>query len=321
VRSRASILEELRDLDDALTAFGGEQLGDSGAALMRESLLVRRDELGGLLAAALLGQHRPAIRLFLDGQPVSGMTIVASVLGKALDELQGSIHALGAAIAGRTGERGILASRIVGETQFVVTGFIPGSFGVTLEAPLGPVQQSMFTDEPDLSLAERATDRLLNVLEIGSRADTNEPLVEELGGLGARPVNRLKEFAKHISDSEATVRLEWLSPEVAERAVEMDRVQVHRLASHLASVEATESHQILQGWLGGASKIRGRFELQSEDGKLYQGTAAPDVIDELERYFNRRCIADVIVTVTRSTTTGKELERFYLVDLTLAAQP
>lgn len=320
MRPADSILEEIRDLDETLAAFGGEILGDdSGDALMQRSLLARKEELVGLLAAALVGLQQPGLRLYLDGGPVSGKTIAAGFLGRALEELQGSLHALGASLLGRVGERGLLTSRAVEETQFLVTGIVPGSFGVVLEAPLGPIQQSMLTEETDLSLAERATSRLIDLLEIGSTAETNDALVEALGDLGLRPVNRLRGFADLMRDSEATVRLEWQSPDVPERDLEMDRGQIRRLAGHLASVEAREETITVRGWLGGASKIRGRFELEV-DGRLYSGAAAPDVIESVEKYFNRRCEADLVVTVTRSLTSGKEFQRYYLVGLRLASQ-
>ena len=317
MRPAEEILDELRHLGETLAEFPAELPGDTGAGLMYRTLLERQSELREQLAAALAGEHQPALRLFLDGRPVSGNTVVAGFLGKALEELQASVQALGAAMLGRVGERGLLASRVVDETQLRVTRLIPGSFGLLLEAPLGPVQQSMLTDETDLSLVEKAAESLIDVFELGSSTGKDEQLLEALGGLGVRPVSQLREFADLIRNSEATMRLEFRSPDVPERAIDMDRTQIERLADHLSQVEAQESTFTVTGWLGGASKIRGRFELEA-DGRLYTGTAASDVIDTMERFFNRRCEADLVVTVTRSLTSGKRSERYYLVALRLA---
>jgi hypothetical protein len=314
VRPVNSILEELQDLEEALAPFSEDVPANSGVALMQRTLLDRQAALKEQLVAALAGVQQPALRLFFDGAPVGGNTVAAAFLGRALDDLQSTIQALGSALSGRFGGRGSHADRFLEETQLLVTGFVPGSFGVLLEAPLGPVQQSLLTDTTDLSLIEKAATRLLDVLEVGSTTPNDQALLDALGGLGARPVNRLREFANLMRNSDATFRLEWRSPDVPERFIEMDKPRIDTLATRLASVEALESTITITGWLGGASKIHGRFELQA-DGQIYAGLVAPDLVDSMQQFFDRRCEADITVTLTRSLTSDRRSERYYLVGL------
>ncbi|MHB8689016.1 MAG: hypothetical protein ACYDB4_17780 [Candidatus Dormibacteraceae bacterium] len=320
MRPADSILAELRDLDEALVPFSEPAPAHTGADLMQKTLLARQAELREELVAALAGERQPALRLFFDGQPVSGHTVTAAFLGKAIDGLQSSLQALGTAMAGRLGARGPLADRFIEETQLRVTGFVPGSFGVLLEAPLGAVQQSMLTDQADLSLMERAAGRLLDVLELGSASVNDDALLDALGGLGVRPVNRLRDFADHMRNSEATFHLEWQSPDVPQRSIDMDRARIAILADRLASVEAHESTITVTGWLGGASLIRDRFELEA-DGQIYSGLVAPDLVESMPRFFNRRCEADIVVTLAHSLTSDRRSERYYLVALRLVREP
>src|SRR5437867_1850960 len=102
--------------------FSGGTGPDTAAALMHQTLLDRQTSLRDQLAAAIAGQRQPAIRLFFDGRPVRGQTVTAAFLGKAIDELQSSIQALGSALAGGLGSRGLHRERYVEETQLLVTG-------------------------------------------------------------------------------------------------------------------------------------------------------------------------------------------------------
>src|ERR1700704_583051 len=141
----ARLIESLEELDRALVAFEGQLDHDSGAGVMRRSLIDQRARLGEQLSVELSGQRTPSLHFTFEGPPIRGESVQAPFASRAIDQLQEIIESVAQALWGEPTAKGPIPNEVRLATQLRLAGIAHGSFGVLLIGDIGAVQQNVFS--------------------------------------------------------------------------------------------------------------------------------------------------------------------------------
>lgn len=296
--------DELRRLSSdapderATTSFSGRLV----RAQMERRAADVRAELDDLL------DRRFVIRLI---NTRNAHSIDTNLLAQLLSRFQSAIHHVGWALRAGPGVEGEPPATITARTATQVLALAPGSFEIVLRG----AALEMSTDEGSENELDSLLDTSLSqVLALAKAAaedefpDSLEQLTQELG---ARPTRRLSLWFKKLAENSLTADL--IPAGHPENATTLTPAQSRALSEWLAHVQDSVERITVTGVLRVADDVRGRFGIEDAAGHLYEGKAAPELVQHKE--IGAEYIAEVQTTVTVGQHTGARTERYQLVSL------
>jgi hypothetical protein len=316
MRSADVVLRDLEDLNAVLGELQSQQFESySGPWVMQESLTRRRTQLVEELSATLHELRAPVLAFLVEGGPATTESIRAGFLGQMLIHLQETIYGMVQAATEGARLTGAFSESVMRAGTLRVSGMARGSYGVLLEGPTLPIQQSLMADDvADRSVLETSVADLLELLALASEGG-DEQLLSRALDTAPRAITHLRDIAARSSSSGARLKLNWNSPDTEARYVELGQVDAKRLADTLRDIETASREEEVQGTLAELSMIRDRFTLVLDDQTIRRGTVDLSVREDVAGFMNRACRALLITTTTQSKATGRLRETAHLVGI------
>ena len=317
MRSAETVLSELGDLASALSGFENREFeAYSGPWLMREDLERRRTELIEELGATLHERSTPVLAFLIEGGPATSDSVRAGFLGQMLIHLQEAIYSLVQAANGAARLTGGFSEDVIRAGTVRVSGMARGSYGVILEGPALPIQESLIAgDIADRPALDTSLSQIFELLDVAGHHGTDEILLGAALNTAPRALAHIKDIAGYAATSGARLKLNWRSPTSEPRYVELGQVDAKRLSDALQDIESVSREEEILGTLVELSMIRDRFTIALQDNTLRRGTVDPAIRESLAGYMNRPCRAQLITTITRSKATGRLREAGHLISI------
>jgi hypothetical protein len=310
--TRRAELAELRTLLAAYQEANPEP--DSGLWLMFDSLRQREQALVAELDELSLSE----LAITMEGPVVEGRSLRVAALINVLGAFQRTVASVGQALVGVVTVKGQIPHHIREATALRLVGTAEASFGVRLRGPLVADQLSLLGEaRREESVFGRSVEKVLGVIEAVSREEPESQIRESVAPLGIRAVHRFVELADALNTSAIEQSaFVWSRGEDGERAaVRVTRLTAERLEEILSRAEASQRNVQYRGRLGGASTIRDRFELQTEEGDVIAGRVEENVVSRLREFFDQVCTVTLQVTIEKSTIDEEESASYVLVDI------
>jgi len=268
----------------------------------RDSLIRELHDLGDD------GLTHHEIDVILTGQPVMGHAIQVEFLGVVLTKLQEFVRSLLTAEQRPDAQRRRFAADIRKISNLQLAGTFPGSFGMQLEAA---------QEQPELDGFTALAPTIRAMLSLIASADTPEEVLDRLAESGPLVTTSYKELLGVISAANADMRVVWPSVEArAEASVRAS--QAAQMVKTLEEVRETTSGQYYTGVLDITNRRNGRFGFTTEDGERFDGIVEPHVMDDLRRFYDRRCQAYILTREFHHLTTGARRKQHRLQELNAA---
>jgi hypothetical protein len=278
---------------------------------MKMSLTTRHEEL---VATLLQLEGSSLVNVRLEGASMVGHTVDALKLSEFLTNLQYSVSSIAQAAANEVRRRGF-SQQIRSLTGMRVAGTFAGSFGLRLSGPLPDAQQTLFpTDDPERVFGA-SVDTLLDVLQASTYEAPETSILESVLPLSPRAVYYVARLTGVLASLTERVHVTWHPSAGEGREVTLSKLQAATIAEILGRQERTETTRTVSGVLGGASLIRGSFELELSDGQILRGVAADELFDDMTRLFGKQCLAHLKVTLVQHPADGEVRENYELVGL------
>jgi hypothetical protein len=253
--------------------------------------------------------YREVVNLAFEFPTLHQMEAPAAKLGMILQSFQFLIDALGQFKNGHPTIHGSIPKNMLEQTQLVVAGTFPGSFGVELLA----------THAPDLwgsSIALEAIEEFVALIDAGCNV---QRLRTRLFELQPRVASRYRIFLEHLVSSEAALKVDWGS--VSSEKGGIAHISLAKAKSALAIVDQVEAEKPKQyqirGELIGLNKRTKSFEILDIKGnKRISGTIASEASKSIQRStIGKNYDATIKETTQVSLTTGQEKIEYQLITL------
>lgn len=324
--SVAVLREQIEELE--AIALEAKELESPAVRLMMRGLHQMRTDLERAVDLAL----RPELEIVIEGAPVNGHEIRVDALSRLLFSLQESIASVGQALTGKATEFSSLPGDIREATSLRLAAVFAGSFGATMRGPVDKQveemarigQDELFPPEPVVTLLDKAVDVVLDLIDLAGSEDLDDdPIIDVVLPLGGRAFKHLKDLSDTIVDREMTANLAWKHLGRETRRATADRRAALRLNDVLTMNKLTERPITLQGHLGTASEFHGgRVEIQLADtGDVVPARVADELVSSLGDYYGHQVQADAVVTIARSTATGRERMSYVVNALAIIEEP
>lgn len=300
----------LRDLEDALASQRAllQSKPDSFAfSLGYESLLQMQERL--LAERSELLSHRVTERvdLALDGANFQKDGASAGTLGTLLIRLQKLYSSIAQAITEGPTLRGPLSTQITSATELRLASTFPSSFGMSLVVQRAQGGQS-------LSHLPGATfERLFGLLATDA---TPEAIMQVTGELGGRVLNHYLHVATILRSTETSLKLEWSDSEGIKHYWITSPKQAAESVALINGIKAVESVTLkIKGRVVGASLLRNRFEIITEDGQVVEGKVSGNALRSISSSFGKVVTAEIDKTIVNDNRSGEAKTYFALVSI------
>jgi len=277
--------------------------------LMSPALEQRKTELENELKELPPPSKQPRTVLFFAGGPVLGTRgIDAQFASNILDHFIQMVKSQYSAVKhGQVGTRGI--RRGEAEAGLLLTGTPRGSFGLELSQPACD----------DLFAAGQLADVLVQLTRlIESAGKDDESFAFALDEVSPRVLQRLKDFFKVASDSNARMRI--VSGDLECQLTETNVVQAFERVSAAKTDDKTVE---MTGIFRGATLDTWRFDFRTDEGENITGRLGDDVTDaeglEMIRLTDIRCVTTFHRTLV-TTRSGVLRTRYELTKMRKAEE-
>jgi hypothetical protein len=287
--------QELAQLDAMIHEEEGAGAPDFASTLTLSSLRYRREALAAELAE-LTDETLPGheIDIMFEGAPVHGHTIETEFMGNVLLKVQHLVRSIAASKGPESAAKGPLPTSAKKAATLRFASSFQGSFGMRLEA---------IQEQPELDGFFALAPTLQSVLDLVNAADTPDVVLGRLAELGPRARNTYRDLIADISSANADVRVVW--PNISgPRTARLKSSQATRLLGTLKEIRTHVDGRYYVGLLDQASRRRGKFGFESDDGEKFDGTVEKDVMDQVREFFDRRCRAYILTRVVEHPRTG-----------------
>lgn len=298
----------LRDLEDALVGQRAllQAKPDSFAfSLGYESLLQIQQRL--LNERSELLQHRIAERvdLALDGKSFAKDGASAGTLGTLLIRLQKLYSSIAQAITEGPTLRGPLSGQITSATELKLASTFPSSFGMSL------VVERAENGGDSSHLPSATFERLFGLL---ATHQTPEAVMQVTGELGGRVLNHYLHVASILGSTNSSLKLEWSDSEGIKHYWLTSAKEAVETASLLRGIKAVDSVTLhLTGRIVGASLLRNRFEMLTDDGQVIEGKVTGNALRSISSCFGKVSKAELDRTTVHNHRSGDAKTYYALV--------
>lgn len=247
--------------------------------------------------------------------PRDGHAVDTGLLGQILRRFQSSLDYIGWALRAGPGIEGDPPTFITRRTSTEVLALPTGSFKIVLRGTTLELDYMSDETRDELSsLLEESLGRILALARAGEMDEFPDSLEELTHELGAQPTRRLSLWFKKLADNSLTTSL---TPAADPRqTVTVTPPQARAISEWLAHVQDTVENITVRGVLRIADEVRGRFGIEDAAERLYEGKAAPELVQH--KQIGAEYVASVQVTVRYSDHTGARRETYTLLSLTTA---
>lgn len=307
----------LRDLEEALVsqhALLQTKPGSFAFSLGYESLLQLQHRL--LSERSQLLTHRVAERvdIALEGQSFHKDGASAGSLGALLIRLQKLYSSIAQAITEGPTLRGPLSGQIMAATELRLASTFPSSFGMSLvvEREAGARNVS--------HLPSATFERLFGLL---ATAHTPEAVMQVTGELGGRVLNHYLHVANILRSTDSSLKLEWSDSEGIKHYWLTSAKQAAETVALLHGIKAVESVTLhLTGRIVGASLLRNRFEMMTDDGQVIEGKVTGNALRSISDYFGQIAKVELDRTTVNDNRSGEAKVYYALASIdSIAALP
>ena len=234
------------------------------------SLKAQLSELEKQLMHEKAKRDKEVIEIRLKGRTANG-TIPLEVLAKLADGLSGTV--LNASYFIQFGQKikKIKAKEIHDIVDLRLAGISTGSTRLFVTANTSP-------DLFGRSLAEESLYHSFNLL----LSESPDELTESASKIGKESVKKLYKFITSISNAEMEVDLNWSSPASENYNWVGNKQTLLRVAQSLTNIQMSEPEIVeFSGELITIS-LRGTFEIESDDKRIFKGSFPNNIIDEIK---------------------------------------
>ena len=267
----------------------------AAAGLARRSLERRleslRTEVARLNDDAVPGQELDVV---IEGRPVLGHAIETEFMGRVLLQLQHLVRSVAASQGPQSANAGPLPSAVRRASTLHFASAFPGSFGMRLEA----IQEQLELNEfPPLAPTFREVFALLHVEGDGSE------VVARLAELGPRARATYRDLLDEFGKAGADVRVDWPGFGGVQ-TVRVRATQARRMLDTMSRLRVHVDGRYYTGLLDQASRRRGRFGFESDEGETFDGVVESEIVDTLREFYDRRCRAYILTREVEHPGTG-----------------
>jgi hypothetical protein len=298
----------LRDLEDALVSQRAllQKKPDSFAfSLGYESLLQLQQRL--LTERAELLNHRIAERvdIALDGKSFHKDGASAGTLGTLLIRLQKLYSSIAQAITEGPTLRGPLSGQIMSSTELRLASTFPSSFGMSL------VVERQEGEQNASPLPSATFERLFGLL---ATDHTPEAVMQVTGELGGRVLNHYLHVATILKTTDSSLKFEWSDSEGIKHYWLTSAKQASETVSLLHGIKAVASVTLhVTGRIVGASLLRNRFEMMTEDGQVIEGKVTGNALRTISAHFGKVVTVELDKTTVNNNRSGEAKVYYALV--------
>jgi hypothetical protein len=235
--------------------------------------------------------------------------IASRKLGGILTSTQELIDALGQAVDGTPTIRGPLPAELLQQTRVNVCYVFRGSFGVQFRA----------NQHSDLLADSKVADAVSEFGNLLSAADSEDLLSNKLHSLKGRVASKYRRLLKELNDVNSGLVVDWGS--VNERrggSFSLTREQVANAYMIVDRIDIEMADEVVVfGQLVGFNSRTQRYEIRATDGgKNYAGKVATDATLPALPTIDQFYVAKLRMLVETQSSSGDELVRWVLVQLT-----
>lgn len=271
------------------------RLGCKSLMMLQERLAQERIELL---------RHRVAekINIAIEGADFARNSANIGTLGTFLIRMQKLFNSVAQSITSGPKMRGPIPTDILKGTNLQLASTYPSSFGMSLFVDAG-------RDLIGESLASSSLKSLFELLDAVTRDDG---ISDASAQYGSRSLNHLRHMSAVLSRADAKMNLEWSDYSGIKHYWHVDAQQATEIEKRISSVKEINSEVIeISGMLVGASLLRNRFELVSDDQTLIQGVMGADVRAKIKDAFGLRCTGTFDMTEILDITRDN-LQTYYI---------
>ena len=298
----------LRDLEDALASQREllQAKPDSFAySLGYESLLQMQQRLLAERSHLLTLRVSERVDLALDGARFQKDGASAGTLGTLLIRLQKLYSSIAQAITEGPTLRGPLSAQITSATELRLASTFPSSFGMSLV-----VQREQGVQSAS-HLPGATFERLFGLL---STESTPEAIMQVTGELGGRVLNHYLHVATILKSTDSSLKLEWSDSEGIKHYWLTSAKQAAETVALLSGIKAIESVTLhVKGRIVGASLLRNRFEMMTDDGQVIEGKVSGNALRSISASFGKMVSAELDKTTVNDNRSGNAKTYFALV--------
>jgi hypothetical protein len=299
LRPLAMIAEELAAAEEMADAVKHIPRGDPLVAIMLDGndLDVER------LRIELQDARSSDVEVSIDGRPVNDHRVNASYLSRIINDLQAAYRAMAEML-------GDAAKPSRASTALTVAGTAPGSFRIlfrTAEEPL-----SLF----ERPLSERALESLVSVIEFGTDSRSADALRDWAATAPEAGVRSMIRLAATLASSHGTVQVRWTPPGGTDRVVAISSERSRSLAADLAGATGREII-VVRGHLGMAQDDPPRVRVRTAVDDHVADVRDIDLLEVVTELIFQNVVAEIVVAMTTSPTTGAPKIRSELLSIRL----
>jgi predicted Zn-ribbon and HTH transcriptional regulator len=275
-------------------------LGYESLVQIQQRLLTERSNL---LA------HRVAERLdaAIDGASFLKDGASVGTLGTLLIRLQKLYSSIAQAVTQGPTLRGPLSNQIISATELRLASTFPSSFGMSL------IVQRAQCDLLPSYVPSAALERLFSLL---STDQTPEAIMQVTGELGGRVLNHYLHVANILRRTDSSLKLEWSDSEGIKHYFLTSAKQASELVTLLNEIKAVESVTLkISGRIVGASLLRSRFEMTTEDGQVIEGKVSESALRDIGASFGKNVTVEVDKTTVNDHRSGDAKTYYALVGI------
>jgi hypothetical protein len=299
MRTVEAASDELARVNAAIDEFRDPATGGLRRSLTLDALVGRQADV--LHELSLLTGEAPLEVRFIGGRGQVAGTVSAGLLASTLSELQLAVSSAAAAqIHGERTRFGPFRADVSAQSTMRVTGFMEGSFVVSLEGPPHRGAQLTLDERTEVPAYDDALRRVLNVLEAlqGDAPAAADQSVSELDSV--RAIHHIRSLARSISERDTAVSIVDRSPFTTQgpREVGIRMGGAQRIVHALDATRQTSEVARRRGRLTGVRWSRASFDLELPDGTLISGRVVADLRERVQELFDREVEAEIKTTST-----------------------
>lgn len=291
MKSINSIDRKIQDTIDEI-----EKMSDKTSLVMRimnTELQRRLEELKKERQEIINSSNRDCVSIRVYGEKIEKGRISNRLLISILSGFQLMTEGIANTITGSGATKGKITDLAKSLTDFEVSGFYDGSFGVVMEK-----RHEQLEIQSDFSKTNQIMSEFFNILE-NSRLGID--LIESISPYGIRTVNYYKQWLNSIRENSINVEIDWKDDSAEIRKIDIKYYGVEDTIFTLDSIgEIEEESVIIKGILTGVNIRKNTFEVNSEENGIIRGKSTLETLlaisDKIGHEINTSMIKNVSIS-------------------------
>ncbi len=306
VNAFTNSIKEVEVLVEEGNVIQSSQGTDIASQLVIDSLKSRHIYLHNQLAEVMQYRYSEPILISLRGSQYEDHSADLISVANILHIFQRLYSSIAQAITRGPTERGSIGAELEFLTELRLVRSFPSSFGLELRVLTNP---DMYGDSISLS-SLRTLFATLNSLE------DKKHLMDRAGSISQRTVSHCRSLFKQFITHDASPVIAWKDPGANDVHWESTPQRIAAISENLSSIKSEKRGMIsVEGFLMGASLLRGRFEFVDQSSLVYTGRIANTVKSQIISLFGQHCSADIEVIDVIDEVSREEKTSFTLIGL------